>query len=240
MFLRFAVTDTGIGIAPENMARLFRPFVQIDSALNRQYSGTGLGLTLVKQIAELHGGQVQVSSDLGVGSCFSLDLPCVLTSLTPSHWAAFEASTEGSVENPVFETTLSPVILLAEDNEANTNTIASYLRAKGYTLHLAQDGHQALASALAHPPDLILMDIQMPGMDGLTALEQIRRLPALASVPVIALTALASPSDEDRCLSAGANAYLTKPIRLSQLANLIATLISTSGRPSSSPGAPPP
>ena len=222
VFLRFAVTDTGIGIAPDNIQRLFRPFVQIDSALNRQYTGTGLGLTLVKQIAELHGGQVNLSSELGVGSCFSIDLPCDPLGLSNFDLAGLEtAGDEPSVVIPQD----SPVVLLAEDNEANISTIVSYLRAKGYTLRLAYDGQQALDQAQADPPDIILMDIQMPGMDGLTAMGHIRRIPALDRVPIIALTALTMAHDEAQCLAAGANAYLSKPVRLNQLATVIHTLL---------------
>lgn len=223
-FLRFAVADTGIGISPENIQRLFRPFVQIDSALNRQYTGTGLGLTLVKQIVELHGGQVHLTSELGVGSCFSIDLPCDPVSLSNFDLTVSDASGSQGVV-PAADLATSPVILLAEDNEANIRTMVSYLRAKGYTLRLAYDGQQAVDQAQADPPDLILMDIQMPTMDGLTAIGHIRRIPALEAVPIIALTALTMTDDEDRCLAAGANAYLAKPIRLKQLATLIHSLL---------------
>jgi len=223
-FLRFAVTDTGIGISPENIRRLFRPFVQIDSALNRQYNGTGLGLTLVKQIAELHGGRVDLQSELGVGSCFTIDLPCDPASLSSLAPDQVKAATLGGTP-PAADPLHTPLVLLAEDNEANIRTIASYLKAKGYRLNLAQDGQQALDQAQATPPDIILMDIQMPGMDGLTTLKHIRQMPALDQVPIIALTALATASDEERCLTAGANAYLSKPVRLNQLATLIHSLL---------------
>jgi len=223
-FLRFAVTDTGIGISPENIRRLFQPFVQIDSALNRQYNGTGLGLTLVKQIAELHGGRVDLQSEPGVGSCFTIDLPCDPASLSSLDPDQVKAAILGGTP-PAADPLHTPLVLLAEDNEANIRTIASYLKAKGYRLNLAQDGQQALDQAQATPPDIILMDIQMPGMDGLTALKHIRQMPALAQVPIIALTALATASDEERCLAAGANAYLSKPVRLNQLATLIHSLL---------------
>ncbi|WP_198807598.1 PAS domain S-box protein [Leptolyngbya sp. BL0902] len=228
-FLRFAITDTGIGIAPENIQRLFRPFVQIDSALNRQYTGTGLGLTLVKQIVELHGGQVNLTSELGVGSCFSIDLPCDAFSLSNLHLTEPEADRPNS-SAPAADPGSAPVILLAEDNEANISTIASYLRAKGYALRFAYDGQQAIDQAQANPPDLILMDIQMPRVDGLTAIGHLRRLPQFEHIPIIALTALTMVNDEERCLAAGANAYLAKPVRLNQLATIIHSLLHTRPR----------
>lgn len=110
-----------------------------------------------------------------------------------------------------------PLILLAEDNEANVQTFSYYLRAKGYRLMVAQNGEIAIAQARASHPDLILMDVQMPKMDGLEAMRQIRSDPTIASIPMIAITALAMPSDEARCLAAGADEYLSKPVCLKQL-----------------------
>jgi CheY-like chemotaxis protein len=117
------------------------------------------------------------------------------------------------------------LILLAEDNEANIVTISSYLNAKGYRLMVARNGEEAIAVSQSAQPDLILMDIQMPGMDGLEAMKQIRQNPTLVDVPTIALTALAMPGDRDICLAAGANDYLTKPVKLRQLENLIQQLL---------------
>ena len=216
--LRIAVIDTGIGISAENIRKLFQPFIQIDSALNRQYTGTGLGLSLVKRIVELHGGSVDLTSELGVGSCFTINLPFNIEN----------SSSEGSSDRNLVELSvinlsetdgqILPLILLAEDNEANINTFSSYLIAKGYRLVFAKDGQEAIAVTKAEHPDLILMDIQMPGMDGLTAIKQIRIDPDLANIPIIALTALAMEGDREKCLDAGANEYLPKPVKLKQLA----------------------
>ncbi len=221
-YLRIAVEDTGIGIAPEDVQRVFQPFIQIDSALSRQYEGTGLGLALVKRIIELHDGQVGLTSEVGVGSCFWVDIPYSASE--------FSCSTFASLPNADFEAAtpeeqVSPLVLLAEDNEANILTISSYLEAKGYRLILANNGQEAIALAQSQHPDLILMDIQMPGMDGLEAIQHIRHDPNLVDIPIIALTALAMQGDRDRCLAAGANDYLSKPIKLKQLTTTIQHLL---------------
>ena len=214
--LLFSVTDTGIGIAPEDQSKLFEPFVQIDSRLSRQYSGTGLGLSLVQRLVNLHGGKVSLNSSPGQGSCFTVWLPYepapFLEAIEPL------AGVPKTADNlPV----RALVILLVDDNEANLQTFSDYLSLKGYTLLLARNGQEALDLAQMHQPDLILMDIQMPTMDGLEATARIRANPAIASTPIITLTALALPGDEQRCLQAGADAYLTKPVRFRLLIETI-------------------
>jgi CheY-like chemotaxis protein len=200
--------------------------VQIDSALNRQYEGTGLGLALVKRLVELHGGQVAVSSKVGIGSRFSVELPCSWRCPINPGAEANTASQGHSEFRPRSETT-GALILLAEDNEANIRTVSSYLKAKGYKVVVANDGQAAVATAQAERPDLILMDVQMPEMDGLTAIAQIRQDPSLVNVPIIAMTALAMEADRDRCLAAGANAYLSKPAKLKQVVTTIQDLLAS-------------
>lgn len=223
--LRIAVIDTGIGISADNIRKLFQPFIQIDSALNRQYTGTGLGLSLVKRIVELHGGSVDLTSELGVGSCFAINLPFIIENSTAEDSSDRNLADLSAIDLRETEGRIFPLILLAEDNEANINTFSSYLKAKGYRLVLAKDGQQAIVVTKAEHPDLILMDIQMPGMDGLTAIKQIRLDPDLARIPIIALTALAMEGDREKCLDAGANEYLPKPVRLKQLAASIRQLL---------------
>ncbi|MBO3462698.1 PAS domain S-box protein [Aetokthonos hydrillicola Thurmond2011] len=228
--LCFCVNDTGIGIASENISKLFKPFIQIDSSLNRQYNGTGLGLALVHRIVNLHAGRVSVKSELGKGSCFTVRIPYRtsnelylvqtnedLENFTNSNSPAVIAAPEPGLK--------SPSILLAEDNEANIDTISSYLETRGYHLILAKNGQQAVNLALAEQPDLILMDIQMPEMDGLEAIRRIRNEKQFTRLPIIALTALAMPGDQENCLAAGANEYLTKPIKLKQLVGIIQKLL---------------
>jgi len=222
----FAVTDNGIGITPENIPKLFQSFVQIDSALNRQYEGTGLGLTLVKKIVEIHGGKVEVSSKIGVGSCFSFYLPCNdLLLQKPKSPSLQSPNLDQNFTTHILEKL--PMILLAEDNEANIITLSHYLKAKGYQLISAKNGQEAIDLAKANNPDLILMDIHMPGMDGLEAIKWIRQESdaPLADIPIIALTALAMTGDQEKCLEAGANHYLTKPIKLSQLTSIIQQIL---------------
>lgn len=217
--LQISICDTGIGIAAENLAQLFEPFLQIDSALNRQYEGTGLGLALVKCIVELHGGQVTVTSELGVGSCFTVKLPWLVAENQPAVITSSSVAASLQSSSPQGEGVIS--ILLAEDNDANIQTLTTYLNAKDYRVLLAKTGQQAVDLAHSEQPDVVLMDIQMPDMDGLEAIRHIRRLPPLADLPIIALTALAMTGDRERCLQAGANEYLSKPVKLQQLVETI-------------------
>ncbi|NJR32770.1 MAG: response regulator [Chamaesiphon sp. CSU_1_12] len=226
----FAVTDTGIGITPENRSKLFQPFVQIDSQLNRQYEGTGLGLMLVKQIAELHGGSIDLASEFGRGSCFtvripysaSADLQTIPISVTNPSRSTIDGE-RVTTERSVVE---HPLILLAEDNQANIDSLSNFLMASNYRLLVAKNGREAIDLAATLFPDLILMDIQMPGLDGIEAIQHIRQNPQLANIPIIALTALAMSGDREKCLAAGASEYLPKPVKLKHLKETIQRLIS--------------
>ncbi len=222
-YLRISVIDTGIGISTENIQKLFQPFIQIDSALNRQYEGTGLGLALVKRIVELHGGRVSLTSEVGLGSCFTVDLPFN----TPNtEFKANDLDLATTAPEPSrAEGQDSPLILLAEDNEASISTFYAYLEALGYRLVIAKDGKSLVEQAKVHRPDIIVTDIQMPNMDGLTAIKLLRAESILEHTPIIALTALAMTGDRERCLAAGADDYLAKPIKLKLLANTIQKLL---------------
>jgi PAS domain S-box-containing protein len=216
--LFFSIVDTGIGISPENLTKLFQPFVQIDSSLNRKYQGSGLGLVLVKQIVELHGGSIDVKSELGKGSCFTICLP-------PTCFDRNIPLDSNSSELPSLpidpNNLLSSTVLLVEDREQNIITTSSYLVKKGYELSIARHGIEAIFLAENNHPDIILMDIQMPGMDGLEAISKLKANPVTANIPIVALTALAMAGDRERCLAAGANDYLTKPVKLKQLESTI-------------------
>lgn len=358
----FSVIDNGIGIAPEELDKLFQPFVQIDSSLNRQHNGTGLGLALVKRLTDLHCGQITVTSEVDHGSCFTVRIPCIdkwervendilppcqllpttqnqklpvliiedsmvaaeqvarylselnmqttiytrgdgaideairilpvliiLDIMLPnlSGWEVLrqlknepetqnipvvvisvvdersQAISLGAIDylvKPIsrdqiqktlnklqppdhssttaliidltttptsapIEATAPSLILLAEDNEANIATISNYLGARGYSLIIAKNGHEAVTLTKEQHPNLILMDIQMPGMDGLEAMRFIRAEQQFKQTPIIALTALAMPGDQEKCIMAGANDYLTKPVKLKFLVAKIQQLL---------------
>ncbi len=347
----FTIWDSGIGIAADDLPKLFQPFIQLDSSLSRQYTGTGLGLALVARLAKAHGGSVAVESTPGEGSRFQVTLPwsptivsaksapetTVIPRTRPTisramviedsptaaeqlarYLQAFGARVEvlphgtgvitraialqpdvilldillsdddgwhvlrqlkseprtqaipviivsvvdqpeqaralgaaASLLKPIDRASLEqtlrrvltrqedafiqlafvatpatgrPKLLLAEDNEANIAIIADYLRAKGYDMVIARNGSEAVIRAQEERPDAILMDIQMPGMDGLEAIRRLRADAGLVQVPIIAVTALAMPGDRERCLEAGADDYLTKPIQLQRLVVMIETL----------------
>ncbi|MEM9216446.1 MAG: PAS domain S-box protein [Cyanobacteria bacterium P01_F01_bin.150] len=223
-YIQISVIDTGIGIDPENIEKLFKPFSQIDSALNRQYNGTGLGLVLVKQIAELHGGTVSLTSEVGVGSCFSINLPYDPDVFHLNSEPFFDDTNIPSIPDPVCPES-SPLLLLAEDNEEMISWFTSYLEDCGYRLIVAKNGLEAIDLAQTHRPSLILMDIQLPELDGLECIQQIRQDSSLKPTPIIALTALAMAGDRERCLAAGANLYFSKPVKLKQLLHSIQILL---------------
>jgi signal transduction histidine kinase/DNA-binding response OmpR family regulator len=356
--VRFTVWDTGIGIAPDDLEKLFKPFVQLDSRLAREYSGTGLGLSLVMGLAELHGGSVAVESTPGKGSRFSIlmpwtpaeettpvpgrypppvvipaaisqmltvedspiaaeqltqyltelgikndvisqgggaveralavrpdvilldlllpdisgwevlkqlkadrrttDIPVIIVSVVDERARADELGVAGYLVKPVAfsdlqealsrgirlaaqravavpratapEAEAALTVLLAEDSEYVIASLVDALEFRDYRVAVARNGHEALKQARALRPDVILMDIQMPGLDGLEVTRRLRAEPnaRLALVPIIALTALAMPGDRERCLAAGATEYLAKPVQIDQLLQLIQKLF---GRP---------
>jgi signal transduction histidine kinase/CheY-like chemotaxis protein len=231
--VHLAVWDTGIGIAADDVPRLFQSFVQLDSRLARQYAGTGLGLALVHRMAVLHGGSIRVKSAFGQGSRFTLTLPwraptplAAASERTTLPTQAASASSElippahpgapGSQPHPP-----APIILVVDDDEQNLATVTPYLAAKAYRVVVARNGIEALARIHDATPALVLMDIQMPGMDGLEAIRRIRADAMGAAIPIIALTALAMAGDRERCLAAGADDYLSKPVRLKDLVAVI-------------------
>jgi PAS domain S-box-containing protein len=223
----FAVIDTGIGIETAALARLFNPFEQVTSEFATQLEGTGLGLALVKQLAELHGGSVTVTSQIGQGSCFTVILPLgqpvepVTLEKTIEEAKIVE---EAEVLSPITEPSVqhnSPLILIVEDNPNNIEIIFDYLTTFGYRVKAAYTGIEALTALTEERPSLILMDIQMPGMDGLETAKRIRANQEYQDLPIIAVTALTMPGDRERCLAIGMNEYLSKPINLRHLLQLV-------------------
>jgi CheY-like chemotaxis protein len=217
----FSVADTGIGIAPEDLKKLFIPFTQLDSSLARQYAGTGLGLSLVQKLTEAHGGSVRVESEVGKGSRFTVILPFNqdLDKKTAGSGSAQLIKLDQGT-TPYYNKK-SAVVLLAEDNQVNSEMVRTYLASYGYIVLAAQNGEEVLKKVEETIPDIIVMDIQMPKMDGLEATQRIRRDPRFAAIPILALTALVMPGDRERCLEAGANEYLSKPVSLAVLLKTI-------------------
>ncbi len=220
----FQVVDTGIGIASKDLQRIFQPFVQVSSSFNRQHEGTGLGLALVKKITEIHGGQVIAESELGKGSCFTIALPYDTSSSNASVSTSTKVSTTLLPQSINLEKTSTPLILLAEDNEANIQNFTAYLSAINYRIVVARNGKEAIAQAKATCPDIIIMNSQMPDMDGLEVVRLIRADAQLATIPIIALTALAIEGDCERYLEIGANKYLSQPVKLRLLASAVQQL----------------
>jgi signal transduction histidine kinase/CheY-like chemotaxis protein len=229
--IKFSVIDNGIGIDAQDLQRLFQPFVQLDSGLNRQHEGTGLGLALVQKLTDLHGGSVQVESEAGKGSRFTINLPCLQEEIAKLE--KLESRTKEPIRKPTENTGVPGVsqvqhgvILLADDNMSSVLTIGEYVESHGYKVVVAHDGAEAIEKAEATHPDLILMDIQMPVMNGLEAIARLRGKARFANTPIIALTALAMPGDREHSLLAGANEYMSKPVSLKELVKSIQQLLS--------------
>ena len=208
-YLSFAIADTGIGIAPDKLPKLFDRFLQADSSTTRRFGGTGLGLAISKGLIQLLGGALEVSSRLGVGSTFTFTLPLLA--------AAIGAAPAAPTGSQALQSGPSRRILLAEDNSMNQEIISVMLRQAGHEVAVVGDGLQAVTRAGENPGafDLILMDIQMPVMDGCEAAMLLRD--RACRLPIVALTANAMSDEIERCLRSGMDTHLAKPIAWPQL-----------------------
>jgi CheY-like chemotaxis protein len=197
--LRFSVQDTGIGIKPEYMDHIFRPFSQADTSGTRRHGGIGLGLTVAKSLVEMMGGQMWCESQFQRGSTFFFTAAFKLPKIEP--------------ESVVFPGTFQDLpILLVEDNKINQIVATKMLQKKGLHVEVAQNGLQAVEMVKHNQYALVLMDIQMPEMDGIQATLEIRNDSRYESLPIVALTANAMEDDRRQCLAAGMNDHLAKPI----------------------------
>ncbi|HEV8096819.1 MAG TPA: PAS domain S-box protein [Burkholderiales bacterium] len=215
--LRFAVSDTGIGIAEEKLGAVFERFTQADSSTTRKYGGSGLGLTISKRLVELMGGRIWVESAVGKGSVFSFAVPLEIPT-EPARRAAVPVGTGPERPLPALR------ILLVEDSPDNRTITVAYLQDTPYRVETAENGAIACEKFVAGHYDLVLMDRQMPVMDGLTATRAIRaweQANQRPPTPIIALTAAALKGDRETCLAAGCTAYLTKPIKQAVLLQAI-------------------
>ncbi|WP_324157875.1 ATP-binding protein [Ideonella sp.] len=210
--LRFEVSDSGVGIAPEALERLFQPFEQAGEA-HRRAAGTGLGLAISRQLVGLMGGDIHVRSQPGSGSLFWFEIDAA---------PAAEERTVRAVGHatPGYEGPRRRV-LVADDVPVNRKMLCELLRQLGFEAHEAADGLQALDQVRLVAPDLVLMDVRMPGMDGLEATTELRRQAATARLPVIMVSANAAPEDQHRSLAAGADAFLAKPVDRARLLELL-------------------
>ncbi len=212
--LRFDITDSGIGMTPEQMGRLFRAFSQADNSMSRRFGGTGLGLSISKRLAEMLGGDITVSSEPGAGSTFSITVSAEVLAGHDQHSAQFLLPRNRNPETTLPADALAGArILLAEDGPDNQRLIAFHLKKAGALVEIAGNGELAvrrIADRSQPRIDIILMDMQMPVMDGYEAARVLRA--AGEAAPVIALTAHAMSGDRDRCVQSGCTDYLTKPI----------------------------
>ena len=212
-----AVSDTGIGLEPGQLARLFQSFQQADTSTTRKYGGTGLGLSIAKKLAELMGGTVGVESQAGQGSTFWFTARLGVGKQTDDHPASPEREISGlqALEGGNSLKSLRGArLLLVEDNDLNQQVAGDLLTDKGFLVDIAENGQVALDKVLsaAHPYDLVLMDMQMPVMDGVTATLRIRESVSAGQLPIVAMTANAMQQDRERCMAAGMQDVVTKPI----------------------------
>ncbi len=236
--VRFTVADTGIGISEEQLARLFQPFTQLDSGLNRRAEGTGLGLYLTRSLAQLHGGDVTVESIAGEGSRFMIHLPDRPEAL--DRLSMLQSSQTTQVANPAQTTPALPVlcgpgsstiarILLVEDDAESAMLLRDYLSSQNYQVKHIRDGKNWLQRVRQFSPHLVLMDVQLSGhITGVDLLLMLRQEADLVDLPVIMVTAQAMQGDHERFLEAGATDYLSKPIDIAKLDTLLSTCLQSS------------
>lgn len=231
----FAVWDKGIGIPSDKLPLLFKPFTQVGSGSIPRRAGTGLGLSLVRRITEMHGGCVTVTSDVGKGSCFTITLPwedVVTQQKSQNNRAVPQLQAQASADLTIpTEPSQSPEagskgrVLVVDDNDVVVIQLSKYFTSLGYEVITAFDGATAIERAIEHSPHLIFMDIQMPGIDGVSATRFLRRQQMTAQTPIIALTALVMPGDRERCLNAGMTDYYNKPISFAKLRAIVERFI---------------
>lgn len=225
--LLLSVQDTGIGISEELQRKLFHSYIQADTSTTRRFGGSGLGLTISKQLVELMGGRITLSSQLDVGSRFDVELPLTLSSLT--EWVDASTLVQSGLPEEDKDDQLAPQthalsgvsVLLAEDVAINQMIACSLLESQGATVEVASTGVEVLHKLRKKTFDVILMDIQMPEMDGFEATRQIRQMPGFHSMPIIAMTANAMSSDIEDCLAAGMNDHLGKPFEEAEIVEKI-------------------
>gem|GEM_PF-1804217 len=215
--VRFEVIDTGVGVSPEQLGKIFQPFEQADNSTTRRYGGSGLGLAITRSLAEQMGGHIGANSQVGHGSTFWITVQLTPAEPTPADTASSahpgdHSPLRNDAEQILRQYHQNARILLAEDNHVNRILASEMLGMAGLTVDLAENGVQAVAMAEQHQYDLILMDVHMPDMDGLQATRAIRQSALYASVPIVAMTASVMQEDRQACKDAGMNDHISKPL----------------------------
>lgn len=216
----FSVIDTGVGIEADKIAALFEPFTQVDEGFRRTHQGAGLGLSIVRQLVELMGGEIRAESAPGLGTAFYCSIPFAIKQMAMAE--------ELEAKSPKHHALCPYPILLVEDDEVNRLGLKQLIEKKGYAVNSVENGEQALQALAATRHALVLMDVQMPHMDGIETTGAIRAGQAgeeNADIPIVALTAYAMVGDKDKFLQAGVDGYLPKPVEFSELASMIGALL---------------
>lgn len=231
LFLRFTVWDTGIGISAENQSLLFRPYSQITNSSSKNNEGTGLGLVVTQKLAQIHGGYLELESEVNQGSHFTVVLPLkptgkVLQAIEKKAEADFEFNQQVNNSSYPLSSASNSIssaqeILLVEDDLANSELIRIYLGRLGYQVTCVQNDQQMWINLTQTKPAVILMDINLSDSNGLTLVEQLRKHPQYQDIPIIAQTAMAMKGDRETCLAAGVDDYISKPIDLQILGNMV-------------------
>jgi signal transduction histidine kinase/CheY-like chemotaxis protein len=211
--LSITVKDTGIGIPASQLEQIFEKFTQADSSISRRFGGTGLGLAITRSLAEMHGGGITVESTEGEGSTFTAIIKCAIAT------GADEHAPQPFEQDAPRDT--SGTILVVEDNLVNQKMVGAILQRKGYHVHITNNGEEALEALRNGEFRMVLMDVQMPVLDGLEATRLIRQDARWRDLPIVAMTANAIDGDRENCIAAGMNAYLSKPVQANHLLSIV-------------------
>ncbi|HEY1774761.1 MAG TPA: ATP-binding protein [Solirubrobacteraceae bacterium] len=233
--VRVEVQDTGIGVEPEKLVRMFEPFTQADVSTTRNYGGTGLGLAIVKEIVDMMGGEIGARSEPGQGSTFWFEVGLASPSSTDNGWA--DVAETAAVMAARWSQ--PPLVLVAEDSPVNQIVAARMLERCGCRTHIVANGNEAIEAFKANRYDIVLMDCQMPELDGYQTTAELRRIEARAyRTPVVAMTAHALEGDRERCLAADMDDYLSKPMRHAELVEKLRVWVADGEAPDEAAGAP--